>query len=190
MEGVDLDTGSEMTVDLERQVIDRARRPGGAVRDRRGDAARLLNGLDEIGLTLQHEDDDHGVRDGARDRVEPPSARSPGSSGDGMTRVACCPATGSGRRWWPRRCGCSTRSGIEHSEHPFGGNAILDAGDAAPRRDARRLPRRLTPCSSAPSGCPSSRASRCARSRGCSDSARSSASTRTSARHARRASTC
>jgi 3-isopropylmalate/(R)-2-methylmalate dehydratase small subunit len=56
MEGVNLDTGSELTVDLERQVI---------VADGREvpfdfDEAlrhRLLNGLDEIALTLEHEDE-------------------------------------------------------------------------------------------------------------------------------------
>ena len=56
MEGVDLDRGSELTVDLERRVIVA---PDGreiafpfdeAVRE------RLLHGLDDIALTLQHED--------------------------------------------------------------------------------------------------------------------------------------
>jgi 3-isopropylmalate/(R)-2-methylmalate dehydratase small subunit len=56
MESVDLDAGSEMTVDLERRVI---LAPDGrevpfdfdeATRD------RILNGLDEIALTLRHED--------------------------------------------------------------------------------------------------------------------------------------
>ena len=56
MESVDLDTGSEMSVDLERCVIVA---PDGrevpfdfdeATRD------RILHGLDEIALTLQHED--------------------------------------------------------------------------------------------------------------------------------------
>ena len=56
MESVDLDTGSEMTVDLERRLIVA---PDGrevhfdfdeTTRD------RILHGLDEIALTLQHED--------------------------------------------------------------------------------------------------------------------------------------
>ena len=56
MESVDLDSGSEMSVDLERRVIVA---PDGrevpfdfdeATRD------RILHGLDEIALTLQHED--------------------------------------------------------------------------------------------------------------------------------------
>jgi 3-isopropylmalate/(R)-2-methylmalate dehydratase small subunit len=55
MEGVDLDTGSEMTVDLERCVVVA---PDGREIPFAFDEAtrhRLLNGLDEIGLTLQHE---------------------------------------------------------------------------------------------------------------------------------------
>lgn len=56
MEGVDLDRGSELTVDLERQVVvahDGREIPftiDGATRH------RLLEGLDDIGLTLQHVD--------------------------------------------------------------------------------------------------------------------------------------
>ena len=56
MESVDLDTGSELTVDLERCVIvapDGREVPFGFDEATRH---RLLNGLDEIGLTLQHED--------------------------------------------------------------------------------------------------------------------------------------
>ena len=56
MEGVDLDTGSELTVDLERQVVVA---PDGRELPFDFDATtrhRLLNGLDDIGLTLQHED--------------------------------------------------------------------------------------------------------------------------------------
>ena len=56
MEGVDLDRGSELTVDLERLVI--------VAPDGREIAfpfdepvrQRLLHGLDDIALTLQHED--------------------------------------------------------------------------------------------------------------------------------------
>jgi len=56
MEGVDLDTGSELTVDLERQVIvaDGREIPFEIDESTR---YRLLNGLDDIGLTLQHESD-------------------------------------------------------------------------------------------------------------------------------------
>jgi 3-isopropylmalate/(R)-2-methylmalate dehydratase small subunit len=56
MEGVDLDRGSDLTVDLERSVVvapDGREIPfeiDGATRH------RLLEGLDDIGLTLQHED--------------------------------------------------------------------------------------------------------------------------------------
>ena len=56
MEGVDLDTGSDVTVDLERCVVVG---PDGREVPFEFDEAtrhRLLNGLDEIGLTLRHED--------------------------------------------------------------------------------------------------------------------------------------
>ena len=56
MEGVDLDTGSELTVDLERRVV--VAPDGREIPFDFDDATRhrLLNGLDEIALTLQHED--------------------------------------------------------------------------------------------------------------------------------------
>ena len=57
MESVDLDTGSEMTVDLERRVIVA---PDGREVPFEFDEAtrhRILHGLDEIALTLQHEDE-------------------------------------------------------------------------------------------------------------------------------------
>jgi len=56
MEGVDLDIGSEVTVDLERRVVVA---PDGREIPFEIDEAtrhRLLNGLDDIGLTLRHED--------------------------------------------------------------------------------------------------------------------------------------
>jgi 3-isopropylmalate/(R)-2-methylmalate dehydratase small subunit len=56
MESVDLDTGSEMTIDLERRVIvapDGREVPFAFDETTRH---RILNGLDEIGLTLRHED--------------------------------------------------------------------------------------------------------------------------------------
>jgi 3-isopropylmalate/(R)-2-methylmalate dehydratase small subunit len=56
MESVNLDTGSEMTVDLERLVIVA---PDGRDVPFEFDEStrhRLLNGLDDIALTLQHED--------------------------------------------------------------------------------------------------------------------------------------
>jgi 3-isopropylmalate/(R)-2-methylmalate dehydratase small subunit len=56
MEGVDLDAGSEITVDLERCVVVA---PDGSEIPFAFDEAlrhRLLEGLDEIGLTLLHED--------------------------------------------------------------------------------------------------------------------------------------
>ncbi len=56
MEGVDLDTGSELTVDLERRVIEVAGREVPFEIDE-ATRYRLLNGLDDIGLTLRHESD-------------------------------------------------------------------------------------------------------------------------------------
>jgi 3-isopropylmalate/(R)-2-methylmalate dehydratase small subunit len=56
MESIDLDTGSEMTVDLERRVIIA---PDGREVPFAFDEAtreRILNGLDDIALTLEHED--------------------------------------------------------------------------------------------------------------------------------------
>ena len=56
MESVDLDTGSEMSVDLERCVI--AAADGREVSFEFDEATRLriLGGLDDIAITLQHED--------------------------------------------------------------------------------------------------------------------------------------
>jgi 3-isopropylmalate/(R)-2-methylmalate dehydratase small subunit len=57
MESVDLDTGSEMTVDLERKLIvapDGREVPFDFDETTRD---RILHGLDEIALTLQHEDE-------------------------------------------------------------------------------------------------------------------------------------
>jgi 3-isopropylmalate/(R)-2-methylmalate dehydratase small subunit len=57
MELVDYEAGSELTVDLEQQVI--VGPDGEAIAFGFDPAARhrLLNGLDDIGLTLQHEDE-------------------------------------------------------------------------------------------------------------------------------------
>ena len=55
MESVDLDRGSELTVDLEAMIVTT---PAGKVLPFAFDASaryRLLNGLDDIDLTLQHE---------------------------------------------------------------------------------------------------------------------------------------
>ena len=56
MEAVDLDTGSEVTVDLERRIVVG---PDGREISFEFDEStrhRLLNGLDDIALTLRHED--------------------------------------------------------------------------------------------------------------------------------------
>ena len=57
MESVDLDRGSELIVDLEALTVTT---PGGKVLPFEFDEStryRLLNGLDDIGITLQHEDE-------------------------------------------------------------------------------------------------------------------------------------
>ena len=57
MESVDLDRGSELTVDLEASTVTT---PAGKVLPFAFDESsryRILNGLDDIGLTLQHEDE-------------------------------------------------------------------------------------------------------------------------------------
>jgi 3-isopropylmalate/(R)-2-methylmalate dehydratase small subunit len=57
MESVDLDTGSEMTVDLEKRVV--VSPDGREIPFSLDETTRfkLLNGLDDIGLTLQHADE-------------------------------------------------------------------------------------------------------------------------------------
>ena len=57
MESIDLDSGSELTVDLERRIVVA---PDGREVPFEFDEStrhRLLNGLDEIALTLEHEDE-------------------------------------------------------------------------------------------------------------------------------------
>ena len=126
MESVDLDSGSEMTVDLERRRR-RARRPRGArSSSTRRLRHRILHGLDEIALTLQHEDEIAAYESGARHRV---------------TRVAVLPGDGIGPEVTAEAIRVLDALGIEHTEHAFGGNAILAQGDAAPGRDARGVPR-------------------------------------------------
>jgi 3-isopropylmalate/(R)-2-methylmalate dehydratase small subunit len=56
MESVDLDTGSELTVDLERRVIVAADGREVPFDFDEPTRHRILHGLDEIALTLQHED--------------------------------------------------------------------------------------------------------------------------------------
>jgi 3-isopropylmalate/(R)-2-methylmalate dehydratase small subunit len=56
MESVDLDTGSEMTVDLERSIIVAPDWREVPFEFDESTRHRILNGLDEIALTLQHED--------------------------------------------------------------------------------------------------------------------------------------
>jgi 3-isopropylmalate/(R)-2-methylmalate dehydratase small subunit len=56
IEEVDLDTGSELTVDLERCLITSPRGQEVPFAFDEATRQRLLHGLDDIGLTLQHED--------------------------------------------------------------------------------------------------------------------------------------
>ena len=56
MEAVDLDTGSEMSVDLERKVVVAPDGRELAFEIDETTRERLLNGLDDIALTLAHED--------------------------------------------------------------------------------------------------------------------------------------
>ena len=56
MESVDLDSGSEMRVDLERRVIVAPDGREVAFDFDETTRDRILHGLDEIALTLQHED--------------------------------------------------------------------------------------------------------------------------------------
>jgi 3-isopropylmalate/(R)-2-methylmalate dehydratase small subunit len=57
MEGVDLDRGSEMTVDLERLEVTGPDGRTVPFEFDEGTRHRLLQGLDEIDLTLRHEDE-------------------------------------------------------------------------------------------------------------------------------------
>jgi len=57
MESVNLDTGSELTVDLERKVVVEPDGRETPFEIDEGTRHRLLGGLDDIGLTLQHEDE-------------------------------------------------------------------------------------------------------------------------------------
>jgi 3-isopropylmalate/(R)-2-methylmalate dehydratase small subunit len=57
MEGVDLDRGSEMTVDLERLEVTGPDGRAVPFEFDEGTRHRLLQGLDEIDLTLRHEDE-------------------------------------------------------------------------------------------------------------------------------------
>jgi 3-isopropylmalate/(R)-2-methylmalate dehydratase small subunit len=57
MEEVDLDNGSDLTVDLERSVIETPSGRAVAFEIDKSTRHRLLNGLDDIGITLGHETD-------------------------------------------------------------------------------------------------------------------------------------
>ena len=170
MESVDLDRGSDLVVDLEALTVTT---PAGKMLPFEFDAStryRLLNGLDDIGITLQHADE---ITDDTR------RARS-----SRMT-ARCRPAgrRRSGRRWPPRRFGCSTRSGSAIRSTRSGATRFSRrATRSRPRRS--RPAARPTPSCLPPSGFPSSRARPFGPSRGCSASARSSASTPTCGRPA------
>ena len=118
MESVDLDRGSELAVDLETLTVTT---PAGKVLPFEFDEStryRLLNGLDDIGLTLQHADEITAYEDAAR------STR--------MTHVAVLPGDGIGPEVAAEAIRVLDALGIGHSEHAFGGNAILAQGDPLP----------------------------------------------------------
>jgi 3-isopropylmalate dehydrogenase len=70
-----------------------------------------------------------------------------------VTRVAVLPGDGIGPEVAAEATRVIDALGIAHSEHPFGGNAILEQGTRFPTRRSRRAGR-PTPCSSARVGLP------------------------------------
>ena len=204
MESVDLDRGSELTVDLEALTVTT---PSGQVLPFAFDEStryRLLNGLDDIGLTLQHEDE-ISAYEAARatdDRRRDPAARrracdnAQGSlARDGRTRHACDDVTrsvamstslSSGRRDRAGGRGTGDPRPRRARDRPLRARVRRQrdprAGNAAARRDARRVPRGRRGSARGRRPARARRASPCAPSRACSACARSSASTRTSGR--------
>ncbi|MCZ7589403.1 MAG: 3-isopropylmalate dehydratase small subunit [Gaiella sp.] len=187
MESIDLDTGSEMTVDLERRVVVA---PDGREVPFEFDETlrhRILHGLDEIALTLEHKDaiaayeTAHGFSGTSRRSREVPGK----ATRDGRGAARRRDRAGGRRGGGPRAGRARDRSHgarLRRERDPR-------TGDAAPRRDARRLSRvrRGPPRRGRAAG--ARRAPGAARSRGSWGCARSSASMRTCDRRARREST-
>ena len=105
-----------------------------------------------------------------------------------VTHVAVLPGDGIGPEVMAEAIRVLDALGIEHAEHPFGGNAILAQGTPLPDETLAAC-READAVLLAAVGLPSSRASRCVPSRDCSDYGGSSASMRTSARRGVTAST-
>ena len=94
MESVDLDRGSELVVDLEALTVTT---PAGKMLPFEFDEStryRLLNGLDDIGITLQHADEITAYErpDRSHDRIPPSSsAGARAHACDTGTSIACRP---------------------------------------------------------------------------------------------------
>ena len=73
MEGVDLDRGSDLVVDLEALTVTAPSGKAYAFAFDESTRFRLLNGLDDIGITLQHEDQ-IAAYEAARDGAPPPAS--------------------------------------------------------------------------------------------------------------------
>ena len=119
MESVDLDRGSELVVDLEALTVTT---PAGKVLPFEFDEStryRLLNGLDDIGITLQHDDEITAYE------TRPTAHRSDRT-------LPSCPGDGIGPEVAAEAIRVLDALGIGHSEHAFGGNAILAQGDPLP----------------------------------------------------------
>ena len=116
---------------------------------RRETEHRLLNGLDDIALTLQRADDDRRLR------ARRASAYGPGHDAAAREPHADRHAARGRHRPRdpapPRRRARRRRRPSTYAEHLFGGAAIDAHGDAAARRDARCGAGPRTPSCSAPS---------------------------------------
>ena len=128
MESVDLDRGSEFIVDLEALDGHDPGRQGAALRVRRVDA------LPAPERSRRH-------RHHAAARADEITAYETVTIGTSHVSTRRRPAgDGIGPEVAAEAIRVLDALGIEHSEHAFGGNAILAQGNAAPGRDARRLP--------------------------------------------------
>ena len=114
---VDPVEGAEMSVDLEQRTITDPQGRTFAFEFDEATRTWLLHGLDEIALTLQSRGRDRGLR--ARPRR-------------GVTTVAVLPGDGIGPEVTAEAVRVLDALGIGHTEHPFGGNAILALGVPLP----------------------------------------------------------
>ena len=116
MESVDLDTGSELTVDLERRVVVGPDGREVSIRVRRGHEAPPAERSRRHRADAPARGRDRGIRDRTRDRVT----------------VAVLPGDGIGPEVAAEAIRVLDALGIEHAEHSFGGGAILSAGTPLP----------------------------------------------------------